>query len=160
MIPPGWNVTEPLSLAACLYRVVESLNAAPEEAQVFTAQIEEFRRLLERLQRIVDERLALDSEEDHKDLRATLANCQSCVQRCQKFQESFQKLSNGESARMANAGQVALWVWNNRKIVRLRQEVDIQMKSISFNLLCEILYVLIPISALDSPRDGSKTLGL
>ena len=138
MLPPGWNVTEPLSLVAILYRVVESLKAAPEDAKLFTAQIEEFGRLLRKLQRIVDESLALDPGEDHEDLRITLANCQLCVERCQKFQESFQKLSNADSTRMANAGQVALWVWNDRKIVRLRQEIDSQMKFINSTLLCKI----------------------
>ena len=108
MIPPGWNVTEPLSLAASLYRVVEALKAAPEDAKAFTAQIENFRLSLKQLQRVIDESVVPDSTEEHEDLRATLANCQLCVQRCQKFQESFQKLSNDDSTRMANAGQVAL----------------------------------------------------
>ena len=139
MIPPGWNVTEPLSLATSLYRVVESLKAAPEEAKAFTAQIENFSRSLKQLQRVIDENLAPDPREDHEDLRATLANCQECVQRCQKFQESFQKLSNAESKRMANAGQVALWVWNDRKIVRLRQEIDSLMNTVNWAFLFKLM---------------------
>lgn len=152
MIPPGWNVTEPLSLAASLYRVAESLKAAPEDAKAFTTQIENFGRLLKQLQRVIDESLTLDSGEDHEDLRATLASCQSCVQRCQKFQESFQKLSNAESARIANAGQVALWVWNDRKIVRLRQEIDSQMNSVTFSLQIKNLYVPNLLSPLSAAR--------
>ena len=154
MVAPGWNVTELFSLAASLYRVVESLKAAPEDAKLFTKQIEEFGRLLRRFQRIVDESLASDPGEDHEDLRATLANCQECVQRCQKFQESFQKLSDAESTRIASAGQGALWVWNDKKIVRLRQEIDSQMTFINSTLLFKIWYVFISISARNLPRDG------
>ena len=152
MIPPGWNVTEPLSLAASLYRVVESLKAAPEEAKAFTTQIENFSRSLKQLQRVIDEELAPDPREDHEDLLAILANCQLCVERCQKFQESFQELSKAESARRANAGQVALWVWNNRNIVRLRHEIDSQMSNITFNLQIKNLYVPIQFSPSSAAR--------
>ena len=134
MIPPGWNVTEPFGLAASLYRVVESLKAAPEDAKAFTAKIEKFSRSLTKLQRVIDESLAIDPNADHEDLRLTLADCQLCVQRCQKFQESFHELINDGSTRMANAGQVARWVWKDKQIVRLRDEIDSQMNNLGLTL--------------------------
>ena len=152
MIPLGWNVTEPLSLASSLYRVAESLKAAPEDARAFTAQIEDFGRLLKQLQGVINESLALDPGEDHEDLRVTLTNCQSCVERCREFQESFQKLRNAKSTRVASAAQVALWVWNDRKIVRLKEEIDTQMKSIVLTLQIKTLYVPIRISLFSYAR--------
>lgn len=135
MIPPGWNVTEPISLAASLIRVIESLKAAPDDAKAFTAKIETFQRALRKLQRVLERSLKLDPYADHFDLRETLADCQVCVQRCERFQESFQKLSSDGTANMTNASQAARWVWNHRHIVKLRNEIDAQMNNVGLTLL-------------------------
>ena len=135
MIPPGWNVTEPISLAANLIRVIDSLKAAPDDAKAFTTKIETFQRALRNLQRVLERSLELDPHADHLDLRQTLADCQVCVQQCQRFQESFQKLSSDGIANMANASQAARWVWNHRQIIKLRNEIDAQMTNVGLTLL-------------------------
>ena len=134
MIPPGWNVTEPISLAASLCKVVQSLRAAPEDAKAFTAHIEKFNYLLEELQRVIDESLALDPNKDHHHLRSTLADCKRCVQDCREFQESFPKLRNDDSKGIGNAGQLARWVWSEKLVDRLRHDIDRQMSSIGLCL--------------------------
>ena len=134
MIPPGWNITEPISLAASLIRVIESLKAAPDDAKAFTAKIETFQRALKKLQRVLERSLELDPYADHRDLRETLTDCQVCVQRCQRFQESFQKLRSDGTANMTTS-QAARWVRNHRQIVKLRNEIDAQMHSMGLTLL-------------------------
>ena len=147
MIPPGWNVTEPISLAASLCKVVDSLRAAPEDAKAFKAQIEKFSQSLGALQRVIDESLALGPDKEHTHLRATLADCQLCVQRCQKFQESFQKLCNEGRTKLTDAGQLARWVWSDKQIGRLRHDIDSQMSSIGLSLLIQSLWVYLFLAA-------------
>lgn len=142
MIPPGWNVTEPIGLAAGLYKVIESLKSAPEDAKAFTAKIERFRRSLTELHRVLDDSLAFDPSRDQAYLREALADCQSCVRRCQNFHDSFQKLSQDGAAKFANAAQAARWVWRDRKIVKLRDEIDSQMSNIGLTLLIKSLCVI------------------
>ena len=134
MVPPGWNVTEPLGLAVTLYRVIDSLKAAPDDAKAFTAKIESFRRDLEGLDRVFKRSLELEPNADHFDLRKALADCQVCVQRCQKFQESFQRITRDGSANIANASELARWVWKDKQIIKLRHEIDSQMSSVNFKL--------------------------
>ena len=129
MLPPGWNVTEPFSLALKLYEVTGALGNASEDARLFSAKIQNFGVLLNDLQTILDEDGA-NKVQEHQDLYGLLLNCQDCVERCQNFTGQFKNLSEKSGGKLAVAGQATRWVWQDKKAMRLKEQIDSQMNHI------------------------------
>ena len=94
MIPPGWNVTEPIELAVKLVQVIDALSTASQDSRAFASKIDNFRRSLSHLQKKMDD-AAISNADDYDHLRATLAECKVCVERCEDFSKDFAKLNNG-----------------------------------------------------------------
>ena len=139
MIPPGWNVTEPIELACKLVKVLEALSSASQDARAFVSKIDNFRRSLSQLQTKLDD-AALGNVDDYDHLRATLVECKVCVERCEDFSRDFEKLNDGSgSGKLALAGQATRWVWQEGKASKLRKEIDSQMNDITFLLLIKSL---------------------
>lgn len=140
MILPGWNVSEPIDLAIKLYDVVEALKTAPEEAKSFTAKVNGFRRSLEELQGTLNNDIATrSSAQDLDHLGATLVECQECVQRCEDFGQRFKGLVKDGRGGLSGASQATRWVWQDKKVARLRAEIDSQMGSIGLSLMIKTL---------------------
>ena len=142
MILPGWNVSEPIDLAWKLYDVIESFKSAPEDAKAFVSRVNKFSRALKELQKTINNDTALrsSSAQDLDLLRATLVDCQDVVKRCEAFSEQFQKLVQDGGGSIAGAQQATRWVWKDKKVARLNQEIDNQMVSISVTLMIKTLY--------------------
>ena len=83
---------------------------------------------------MLDHVLVHDPNVDHSHLQGILADCQDCGRRCRKLQKQFEELANDENATISNAGQLAKWIWHDKRIDKLRREIDGQMSSISLNL--------------------------
>ena len=141
MVLPGWNVSEPIDLAYKLYKVVESLRSAPESAKAFVSKINNFSSNLEHLQRILEKDTASHSTKDFDHLRATVLECQACVKRCEEYSEGFGKLTKDGRKKLDAAGQAARWTLQEKRVARLREEIDTQMSSISLTLTIQSLYV-------------------
>jgi hypothetical protein len=135
MVLPGWNVSEPVQLAVKLYEVIDDLKDAPEAARAFVSKVNGFRRLLEELgQTLRSDFSDRSSAKELDHLHATLIECQDCVRRCQEFGDRFKSLTRDGGVSIARAGQAAKYLWQDKKVARLRAEIDSQMNSIHLSL--------------------------
>ncbi len=137
VIPPGWNVTEPLQLAWQLCRVAQSLKSASDDARTFAIKIQTFSSHLELLQ----EKLVAagaDSAKLFEKLRSTLSNCQECVKRCEEFNQQFRELNGPNTSRSLVAGPVR-WVWKAKEADKLSHLIDSRMNDITVILAIENL---------------------
>ena len=141
MVLPGWNISEPIDLAYKLYEVVESLRFAPESAKAFVSKINNFSGNLKSLQKILEKDTASHSTQDLDQLRSTVLECQACVKRCEEYSEGFGKLTKDGRGKMDGAGQAARWTLQEKRVARLREEIDTQMSSISLTLAIQSLCV-------------------
>ena len=140
MILPGWNVSEPVDLALKLYEVIEALKSAPEEAKAFRSKIDNFRRSLTELQKAIQHDVSSrSSAQDLDHLRETLIQCQDCVKRCEEFGRKFGKIAKDGAASLRGAREATRFVWQDKKVARLRQEIDGQMSSIGLTLMIQTL---------------------
>ena len=140
MVLPGWNVSEPIELAFKLYKVIESLKSAPEEAKAFVSKINKFSRSLRELQKTIENDIATrSSAQDLDHLRETLEECQDCVKRCEEFGERFGNITGDGAASLRGAREATLFVWQDKKAARLRKEIDDQMNSIGLSLMIKTL---------------------
>lgn len=140
MVLPGWNVSEPIDLAFKLYKVIESLKSAPEEAKAFVSKINNFRRSLSELQKTIENDIATrSSAQDLDHLRETIVECQDCVKRCEEFGERFGNITRDGAASLKGAREATLFVWQDKKVARLRNEIDGQMNSIGLSLMIKTL---------------------
>lgn len=141
MVLPGWNVSEPIDLVYKLYEVVESLRSAPESAKAFVSKISNFSGNLKHLQRILEKNTASHPTQDLDHLRATILECQTCVKRCEEYSEGFGKLIKDGRGKMDGAGQAARWTLQEKRVARLREEIDTQMSNIGLTLAIQNLCV-------------------
>ncbi len=141
MVLPGWNVSEPIDLAIKLYEVVESLRSAPETAKAFVSKINTFRGNLEELQKILKSEITSQPSQDLDHLSATILECEACVKRCEEYSEGFRKLTKDGRGKLEGAGQAARWTLQEKRVSRLREEIDSQMGSIGLTLAIKTLCV-------------------
>ena len=140
MVLPGWNVSEPLELAVKLLKVVEALKSAPEEAKAFRSKIDSFRRSLTELQKVIHHDVSSrSSAQDLDHLRETLEQCQDCVKRCEEFGDKFGKIAKDGAASLRGAREATQFVWQEKKVAKLRQEIDSQMNGIGLTLMIQTL---------------------
>lgn len=121
MIPPGWNVTEPIGLAIKLYRIAEELRNAPEETNIFRKRLISFKNGLDTLQEILEEGADSNLLLRHVDrLKSVVKESQDCVQRCEDFVTSVR--------------QATKWVWKKEQAGRLTAEIDSRLHDLSFGM--------------------------
>ena len=141
MVLPGWNVSEPIDLAHRLYQVVEALRSAPDSAKAFVSKINNFSVNLRELQKILESDTSSRSTQDFEHLRATIIECQAYVKRCEEFSEGFAKLTTDGKGKIYIAGQAARWTLQEKKVARLRDEIDGLMNGIGLTILVRTLWV-------------------
>ena len=132
MVLPGYNVSEPIELAYKLYEIVESLRSAPESAKAFISKTNSFKGNLDELERVLESELPSQPGQDH--LRATVRECQACIKRCEEYSEGFPKLTKDGKGKADGVGQAARWTFQEKKVNRLREEIDTRMSSIGLTL--------------------------
>lgn len=88
MVLPGWNVTEPLHVAAKFVAFVQKYRGAPQEIKTFASEVEVFQRTLKVVERCFKNPDSIP-EEDLENLKAALDDFQLCANKCQAFIERF-----------------------------------------------------------------------
>ena len=141
MVLPGWNVSEPIDLAHRLYQVVEALRSAPDSAKAFVSKINNFSANLRELQNILESDTPSHSAQDLEHLRATVIECQACVKRCEEFSEGFGKLTTDGKGKIYIASQAARWTLQEKKVARLKEEIDGLINGLGLTLLVKTLWV-------------------
>lgn len=134
MVLPGWNVSEPIDLAYKLYKVIESLQSAPESAKAFVTKIKNFRSNLKELQKILESDISSQGTQDLEHLSSMVVECEACVKRCEAYSEGFGKLTKDGRRKMEGAGQAARWTLQERTVAMLREEIDGQISRIQLTL--------------------------
>ncbi|KAG8533011.1 uncharacterized protein KY384_001793 [Bacidia gigantensis] len=137
MPAPGWNVTEPISLAYRLYRIAQQLQYAPESAKELKSKIEDFDSSLRSLQEVLDK---LDGSSEtslsaHRlaQLRKEVVQGEKCIKRCEDFIADFPGITSDGSKRAAGAG-AALWLWKKDRAEKLTEQMESHIRHISFIL--------------------------
>lgn len=141
MVLPGWNVSEPIDLSLRLYVVVETLRSAPDSAKAFVSKIKNFSANLSDLQGVLESDTACHSAQDLERLRASIIESQAFVKRCEEFCEGFRKLTKDGRGKMDGAAQAARWALQEKKVARLREEIDGMINGIGFALIIKTLSV-------------------
>lgn len=141
MVLPGWNVSEPIHLAHRLYQVVEALRSAPDSAKAFVSKINSFSVNLSELQKLLESDASSRSSQDLEHLRATVTECQACVKRCEEFSEGFGKLTADGKGKRYIAAQATRWTLQEKKVARLKEEIDGLMNGIGLTIHVKNLWV-------------------
>ena len=127
VVPPGWNVTEPIGLAVKLYKLAEKLKHAPESAKYFESKIERLGGLLSSLQDVLmsigDGTAAPLSANSFAQLKKEIMALQKCIQQCEEFIASFVPLT-GDGSRRPSAAARARWVWDEEKGKECSAQID------------------------------------
>ena len=139
MVLPGWNVSEPIDLAHRLYQVVEALRSAPDSAKAFVSKINTFSVNLRELQKILESDTPSHYAQNLEHLRATVLECQACVKRCEEFSEGFGKLTTDGKGKIYIAGQAARWTLQEKRVARLREEIDDWIGGVGLTLIVKTL---------------------
>ena len=140
IVPPGWNVTEPLHIAKKVYNYIQAIRGASVEVKSFASKLKTFCRALEALEECLAS-ATIASVEGAEHLRNTLDGCWVCATDCQKFIEHFKNLNEPVQG-VSTTGDKVNWVWKKDTAARLRQEIDSQIVDINLVMNIASLYVL------------------
>ena len=144
VVPPGWNVTEPIGLAIKSYEIAEKLKHAPKSAKTFKSKIERLGRLLNLLQqvlvRIGDGRAAPLPADNFAQLKEEVIALQERIQQCEEFIAKFVHLT-GDGSKKSSAAAKARWVWDEKKGNEHAVQIESHILLINLNLNIDTLYV-------------------
>ena len=144
VVPPGWNVTEPIGLAIKSYEIAEKLKHAPKSAKTFKSKIERLGRLLSLLQevlvRIGDGRAAPLPADNLAQLQEEVIALQERIQQCEEFIAKFVPLT-GDGSKKSSAAAKARWVWDEKKGNEHAAQIESHILLINLNLNIDTLYV-------------------
>ena len=144
VVPPGWNVTEPIGLAIKSYEIAEKLKHAPRSAKTFKSKIERLGRLLSLLQevlvRIGDGRAAPLPADNFAQLKEEVIALQERIQQCEEFIAKFVHLT-GDGSKKSSAAAKARWVWDEKKGNEHAVQIESHILLINLNLNIDTLYV-------------------
>lgn len=137
VVPPGWNVTEPIGLAIKLYEIAEKLKHAPESAKYFKSKIERLGGSLSSLQevltRIGDGRAAPLPADTFAQLKEEVIALQERIQQCEEFIVTFVPLTDN-GRRKSSAAAKARWVWDEKKGNEYSAQIESHIHLINFKL--------------------------
>ena len=118
VVPPGWNVTEPIGIAIRLYEIAEKLNHAPSRAKHFKSKIERLGDTLSSLEKVIlrirDGRTAPLPTDNLAQLQKEVVGLQECIKHCEEFIAAFVPLT-GDASKKSSAAAKARWVWDEKK---------------------------------------------
>lgn len=134
MVLPGWNVTEPLHVAAKFAVFVRKYRGAPQQIATFASQVEIFRGAFDVFERCFKDPDSIP-EEDLDSLKAILDDFQRCANDCQafigRFFDQFGTSPNEEAgaggrlnAQINRATAQVNWIWKNDEAVALKDDMN------------------------------------
>ena len=134
VVPPGWNVTEPIGIAIKLYKIAEKLNHAPDSAKHFKSKIERLGAMLSSLEKaILRIRAAPLPADGLAQLQKEVVGLQECIKQCEEFIATFPSLT-GDGSKKSSAAAKARWVWDEKKGNELSAQIESHINYINLNL--------------------------
>ena len=144
MIPPGWNVTEPIHVALQAIRTVRSIKKAPTDAKDFRANLDSFQASVKGLQSLVqtlkpaiETSKSLEAPPTDVDILETdLERARHCIERCEQFSKRYNALlEEKEDGKFLNrTGQASRWVWDSSTVHGLEKQLEECIQAISLKL--------------------------
>ena len=134
VVPPGWNVTEPIGIAIKLYEIAEKLNHAPNSAKHFKSKIERLGATLSTLEKVILRIRAAPLPADGlAQLQKEVVGLQECIKQCEEFIATFVSLT-GDGSKKSSAAAKARWVWDEKKGNEFSAQIESHINYINFNL--------------------------
>ena len=133
VVPPGWNVTEPIGIAIKLYEIAEKLNHAPSGAKHFKSKIERHGARLGSLEKVILISAASLPADDLAQLQEEVVELQECIKHCEEFIATFVSLTDDGSKKSSTAAK-ARWVWDERKGNEYSARIESHINHISLDL--------------------------
>ena len=137
VVPPGWNVTEPIGIAIKLFEIAEKLKDAPRSAKHFKTKIEGLGQSLKLLERVLREigggRAAPLPADNLAQLRRGVIGLQECIERCEEFIATFVPLTS-DGSKKPSAAAKARWVWEEKTGKDYSAQIESHINLISLNL--------------------------
>lgn len=134
MVLPGWNVTEPLHVAAKFVNFVQKYRGATQEIKTFASDVEVFRRALKGVESFFKNPDSIP-EEDLENFKAALDYFQLCANKCQAFIEKFYDqlgtspneeagASGRLNAQIDRAAALVKWLRKNDEAIALKDNMS------------------------------------
>lgn len=134
MLPPGWNVTEPLHIAARFAVFVQKYRGAPQQIKTFASEVEVFCGALKVFERCFKNPESSPAE-DLDSLKAISDDFQRCANNCKAFIRRFfdqfgtsAKEDAGAGGRLnAQINRAAAqvnWIWKNDEANALKHDMS------------------------------------
>ncbi|MCJ1427206.1 hypothetical protein MMC29_005109 [Sticta canariensis] len=138
MVLPGWNVTEPLEVAAKIYTIVRAYRDADGQIQSFASQVSIFCTTLRALDECLKNPDATPLD-DNDPLKIASDGCRRCAENCQSFVEDFLKQNdlpqpNAKARQEGGPGRRLQWIWRKDQATALAEEMGRQISYIGLNL--------------------------
>ena len=142
MVPPGWNVTEPIRVAYETIRKFQAMRRAPAEAQNFRTNIESFntsvrflQNVIQQLRPVIETSKSLEAPLENVDLLETdLETAWRCIQRCEQFSTRYDALIHGNGNFLNRQVRSGRWVWELPEVKDLYKQQQKCMDNIKFKL--------------------------
>ncbi len=133
MIPPGWNVTEPMHVAAKLYDFVQKYRGAPEQIRAFATQVNTFCSAMKAFESCLKSPDSIP-QDDLETLTTVSNGCKRCADHCQAFLGTFFKQLDDFSQEEVRAGDRLNWIWKKDEAITLKQDMSEQVGIINLHL--------------------------
>ncbi len=131
---PGWNVTEPITVAVRFCQLVQNYRDAPEEIRNFASQVNSFRYALELFDSCLKQPESIEVEL-RKRLCTVLDNSRQCAENCKDFLgRFFDRYDSPECTDGIGAADRLLWVWRKERVNELGANIQAQVNFINLEL--------------------------
>jgi hypothetical protein len=134
MVLPGWNVTEPITVAVKFCQLVQSYRDAPDEIQDFASHVNSFHSALELFDSCLKQPELIEAEHLQR-LRTVLGTSLQCAENCKAFLDRFlDQYYSPECTDGIRAADRLLWVWKKERAVELEANIQSQVNFINLQL--------------------------
>ena len=134
MVLPGWNISEPLQVAAKFCKFVREYRGAPKQIKKFASQVDDFCFALKALDSCLQNPSSIPPDK-LKILRdASEGSSRLCAETCQKFVNGFFTSNNASQCDEVGAGNRVNWIWKEKEAAELKQDMNSQVGLINLHL--------------------------
>lgn len=134
MVLPGWNVTEPLQVAARFCEFVQAYRGAPYQIRNFASEVDAFRVALKALESCLNNPASIPPNDLTILKNASEGRLRRCAEDCQKFVDGFFKSINAPARDEIGAGNRLNWIWKEKEAAALKQDMNSQVTYILLHL--------------------------
>lgn len=133
MVLPGWNVSEPIHVAAKFYLFIQRYRIAPQQIESFAGDVNVFRGALKLFERCFQNPASI-MDEDLDSFKAISDDFQRCANKCQafigRFFDQFDTSAREDAgaggrlnAQINRAAAQVNWIWSADEANELKDDM-------------------------------------